>query len=78
MTEKTKRQTLLFSATFSKEIRITAKDLLKDDYLLVSCDIYDYEMNKNIDQTFYYIEENDKLNKLHEILQNSSGPAISK
>mmetsp|Transcript_1822 Transcript_1822/g.1844 ORF Transcript_1822/g.1844 Transcript_1822/m.1844 type:complete len:568 (-) Transcript_1822:179-1882(-) len=70
------RQTLLFSATFSKEIRITATNLLKEDYLLANSDITNYDVNKNIDQLFQFVEEEEKIQKLHSILQEATGSTI--
>ena len=78
MPEKEKIQTLLFSATFSKEIKHTAKNILKKEFLITTSDVNEYKFNKNIEQKFYYVEENDKLRELHSLLQESSGLIISK
>ena len=71
-----KIQILLFSATFSKEIRATAYGLLKENFIIASPNINDNDFNKNIDQYFEYVEERDKLQKLHSILQESEGSVI--
>ena len=76
--EKQYRQTLLFSATFCKDIKRTAKTLLKEKYLIAASNIDEYDMNKDIDQQFFYVDEMDKPKKLHEILQSSKGNVISK
>ena len=75
---KDKIQTLLFSATFSKEIKHTAKNILKQEFLIITNDVNEYKLNKNIEQIFYYVEENDKLRELHSLLQKSNGFIISK
>ena len=68
----------MFSATFCKDIKRTAKTLLKEKYLVAASNIDEYDMNKDIEQKFSYVEECDKPKKLHEILQASKGNVISK
>lgn len=75
---KESRQTLLFSATFSPLIRSTASQILRDDYLLAATGVYDSEVNKNINQKFYYVEENQKTSLLHSILQEQKSSVIGK
>jgi hypothetical protein len=76
MPDKKNRQNLLFSATFSKDIMSTVKDALNSNYLLATSNIDEYEVNENIIQSFYYVEEKDKPYKLHELLQTCKGTAI--
>jgi ATP-dependent RNA helicase DDX3X len=78
MTDKSKRQNLLFSATFSKEIQSTVRNALSPNYLLCSNNVEDYVVNDNIEQLFVKVEENDKPFQLHQILQQCRGTAISK
>lgn len=78
MPTKTERQTLLFSATFSKEIRLTVQAALNNNYLLATNNIEDYVTNENIEQHFYFVEEFEKISLLHSILQQCKGTAISK
>lgn len=72
------RQNLLFSATFSKEIKRTIDNSLKHNYIKASNTPEDYVLNDNIDQKFYYVEEENKSKQLHLILQECVGNAISK
>lgn len=76
--DKSNRQTLLFSATFSKEIQKTVTGALSDNFLLATNNIEDYVTNDNIEQIFYYVEEKDKSWNLHSILQQCRGTAIGK
>jgi ATP-dependent RNA helicase DDX3X len=79
MPDKSKRQSLLFSATFSNEVCVSANNYIKD-YLIASTNINlnDNSGNKNIEQHFIFCEENNKLSKIHEILQSVKGKVISK
>lgn len=76
MKDKTKRQNLMFSATFSSEIRSIAKQFMNDYYFITRNE--DINANENIDQQLLYVEEKDKVLKLHEILQTIKGSVISK
>lgn len=77
--DKTSRQNLLFSATFSKEIQSTVRNALSPNYLLATNNVEDdCTANENIEQIFMYVEEKDKPIKLHQILQQCKGTAISK
>lgn len=78
MTEKSKRQNLLFSATFSKDIQSTVRNALSPNYLLCSNNVEDYVVNDNIEQLFVKVEDKDKPYRLHQILQQCRGTAISK
>lgn len=74
-----KIQKLLFSATFSKEIKKIVGNFLKDDYLIASSDLNNNcDLNKNIIQKFIYVEEDMKIFLLHYLLQRINGTVISK
>lgn len=79
MPDKTKRQSLLFSATFSPEISNSANAYI-ENYIIASTNLNfnDNSGNKNIDQKFIFCEEQNKLLKIHEILQSVRGKVISK
>jgi len=61
----------------SRDIRETAKSAL-GKYLLASTTLEESNTNDNIEQSFLYVDEKDKTQQLHTILQNCSGTAISK
>jgi len=74
--EKTKRQNLLFSATFSEEVKAIANKLLNNYYF---CSVSkDHNADDNIEQIIVQVDENDKVCKLHEILQTINGSVLSK
>ena len=79
MPDKTSRQSLLFSATFSPEISSSANAYI-ENYIICSTNMNfnDNTGNKNIEQKFIFCEENNKLFKIHEILQSVRGKVISK
>ena len=64
-----KRQTLLFSATWPREIQALAHDFLKDPVQVNVGEVNVLVANKDITQTIYMVRENDKFDKLKEILQ---------
>lgn len=75
MPEKTKRQNLLFSATFSNEVKNIANNLLNNYYF---CSVSkENNANDNIEQILVQVDENDKVYKLHEILQTINGSVLS-
>ena len=78
MPSKENRQTLLFSATFSKEIKRTINNSLSNKYIMASNSPEDYVVNENIEQIFFHVEEEEKSKKLHMILQQCVGTAIGK
>jgi ATP-dependent RNA helicase DDX3X len=72
--EKTKRQNLLFSATFSNQIKQVAINLLNNYYF---CSISkENDANENIEQVIINADEDKKLYKLHEILQKIKGSCL--
>eukprot|EP00532_Pseudo-nitzschia_australis_P001551 CAMPEP_0168193052 /NCGR_PEP_ID=MMETSP0139_2-20121125/18384_1 /TAXON_ID=44445 /ORGANISM="Pseudo-nitzschia australis, Strain 10249 10 AB" /LENGTH=617 /DNA_ID=CAMNT_0008116349 /DNA_START=141 /DNA_END=1992 /DNA_ORIENTATION=+ len=71
------RQTLLFSATWPKEIQRLAHDFLKDPVQINVGEVNALVANKDIKQTIHMINEDDKIAKLESILKeltaNASG-----
>ncbi|KAG6852530.1 ATP-dependent RNA helicase ded1 [Blastosporella zonata] len=65
------RQTLMFSATFPRDIQMLAKDFLKD-YIFLSVGRVG-STSENITQKIEYVEDNDKRSVLLDILA-SQGP----
>lgn len=64
------RQTLMFSATFPRDIQILAKDFLKD-YVFLSVGRVG-STSENITQKIEYVEDNDKRSVLLDILASQS------
>lgn len=62
------RQTLMFSATFPRDIQILAKDFLKD-YVFLSVGRVG-STSENITQKIEYVEDNDKRSVLLDILES--------
>jgi len=65
----TERQTLLFSATWPKEIQRLAFDFLKNPVQINVGEVDALVANKDIKQTIIMCNEDDKLDKLTEILR---------
>jgi ATP-dependent RNA helicase DDX3X len=61
-----KRQTLMFSATFPKEIQILARDFL-DDYIFLAVGRVG-STSENITQKIVYVEEHEKREFLLDLL----------
>ncbi|KDR67636.1 hypothetical protein GALMADRAFT_79516 [Galerina marginata CBS 339.88] len=66
----TERQTLMFSATFPRDIQMLAKDFLKD-YIFLSVGRVG-STSENITQKIEYVEDNDKRSVLLDILASQS------
>ena len=66
MPNTTERQTLMFSATFPRDIQMLAKDFLKD-YVFLSVGRVG-STSENITQKIEYVEDNDKRSVLLDIL----------
>jgi len=66
----------MFSATFSFEVRGIAKKFM-NEYYFVSRSSEESTTNANIIHDVVYLEENDKLYYLHEMLQKIKGLVIS-
>lgn len=68
------RQTLLFSATWPKEIQNLAHDFLKPNAIQINVgDVDTLVANKDITQTILMISESEKTSKLEELLKEASG-----
>jgi superfamily II DNA/RNA helicase len=76
MPDKSKRQNLMFSATFENDIKQIAKKFMNDYYFVTNNQ--EVRANENIEQILEYAENNDKVYKLHEYLQKIKGSVISK
>jgi superfamily II DNA/RNA helicase len=76
LTSKENRQNLLFSATFTEEIRNICTKFANEYYFIQTN--FDSNPAKNIKQELYYSSENDKPEKLNSILNSISGSIISK
>jgi len=63
------RQTLLFSATWPKEIQRLAHDFLKDPVQINVGEVNALVANKDIKQTIHMISEEEKIGKLESILK---------
>jgi len=68
--DSTKRQTLLFSATWPKEIQRLAFDFLSNPIQINVGEINVLNANKDITQNIIMCNETDKIDKLKEILTN--------
>jgi ATP-dependent RNA helicase DDX3X len=75
--EKRKRLNLLFSATFTPEVREIAKKFMNDYYFITKNKDEENHVNENIKQVLVQAEEQEKLVKLHTILQQINGSVIS-
>lgn len=64
------RQTLMWSATWPREVRNLARDFLGQDYLQLTIGSTELCANHNIKQIIKVCEENEKYDKLLEILEN--------
>ncbi len=75
---KEKRINLMFSATFDKNVREISRIFMNDYYFVSKTYDQDNTANENIKQQLVYSEENDKIVRLHEILQKIRGSVLSK
>jgi len=73
---KEMRQNLLFSATFTEEIKNISKNFMNNDYYFIQT-LFEKNPSKNIKQELYYASESEKIDKLHGILKGTSGSIIS-
>jgi probable ATP-dependent RNA helicase DDX4 len=68
MPPKTERQTLFFSATFKKNVQLTAKEYLKDDFIFITVGRVG-AANEDIKQEFLQVSRADKKRELRNILK---------
>lgn len=76
LNDKTCTQNLMFSATFSKEIRALAESFLRD-YIYVTNNM-ETTANENINQEFFEVTDEEKIFLLHKTLQEIKGKVLSK
>ena len=77
MTDKTKRNNLMFSATIPQNVLSISNKFMNESYLITSSNKDDIgNANSNVTQIIEYLEDNDKILKLHEIFQQIQGNAI--
>ena len=81
MKNKENRINLMFSATIPKEVEEISYEFMKDDCYLISTNknkgnIKGYNANENVEQLIYYVNEEEKIPKLHEILQTTEGNVL--
>jgi ATP-dependent RNA helicase DDX3X len=77
ITKKENRINMMFSATFTSQVRSIARDFMNEFYFFTSNLDEENNANENIEQSLIYCEDNDKILKLHEILQTLKGSIIS-
>lgn len=75
MREKSYRQNLMFSATFDDEIKVIARKFMKDFYF-IQTNIHQHS-HSLIKQVVVHASEDEKMMKLHNILQTVNGSIIS-
>lgn len=80
MPDKEQRINLMFSATFSNEVKKIANKFMNNYYFITSNPDWEKSStaNANVEQNLIYVEESQKIFKLHEILQQIKGNVISK
>ncbi|KAH8104072.1 putative DED1-ATP-dependent RNA helicase [Cristinia sonorae] len=69
------RQTLMFSATFPRDIQILARDFMKD-YVFLSVGRVG-STSENITQKIEYVEDNDKRSVLLDLLVSQGDPGLT-
>ena len=74
----TERQTMLFSATWPKEIQRLAHDFLSDPVQINVGEVDALVANKDIKQAIHMCSDNDKFDKLTEILKELTAEAGEK
>ena len=76
LVRKDSRQNLMFSATFSNEVKKIAANFMNEYYFVTTNK--EYSANDNIEQTIIQISSfEDKISNLHRTLQKISGSVIS-
>ena len=77
MTDKSKRNNLMFSATIPQNVLSISNKFMNESYLITSSNKDDIgNANSNVTQIIECVEDNDKILKLHEIFQEIQGNAI--
>jgi len=81
MSSKDERINLMFSATIPKEVEEISYEFMKENCYLISTNknkdnIKGYNANENVEQLIYYVNDEEKISKLHEILQTTEGNVL--
>ena len=81
MRSKDDRINLMFSATIPKEVEDISYEFMKDNCYLISTNKSKgnkkgYNANENVEQLIYYVKEEEKAAKLHQILQTIEGNVL--
>ena len=81
MRNKEERINLMFSATIPEEVEEISYEFMKDNCYLISTNKNKgnkkgYNANENVEQLIYYVNEDEKISKLHEILQTAEGNVL--
>ena len=81
MKQKEKRINLMFSATIPEEVEEISYEFMKENCYLISTNKNrgnkkEYNANENVEQLIYYVKEEEKIAKLHEILQTTEGNVL--
>ena len=77
MTDKSQRNNLMFSATIPHNVLNISEKFMNQSYLITSSNKDDIgNANSNVTHIIEYVEDNDKILKLHEIFQQIQGNAI--
>ncbi len=74
--DKSKRQNMMFSATFEPEVKDIARKFMNEFYFVHTNT--EMKANKNVEQLIIYSKESEKVLQLHKILQTIKGSIISK
>lgn len=75
MRQRERRQNLLFSATFSSDVKKMARNLMNEYYFIST--YKESNTNANIKHILVYSNEEQKCFKLHMIMQQIQGSVIS-
>ena len=81
MKPKEKRINLMFSATIPEEVEEISYEFMNENCYLISTNKNKgnkkgYNANENVEQLIYYVKEEEKIAKLHEILQTKEGNVL--
>ena len=81
MKPKHKRINLMFSATIPEEVEEISYEFMNENCYLISTNKNKgnkkgYNVNENVEQLIYYVKEEEKIAKLHEILQTTEGNVL--
>ena len=81
MKPKYKRINLMFSATIPEEVEEISYEFMNENCYLISTNKNKgnkkgYNVNENVEQLIYYVKEEEKIAKLHEILQTTEGNVL--